>query len=107
TPALVVGQMPMKLVHLKLSHYIEILLNDIHTKKMTADIQFKSAIGIRGLVADLCAWNSLRTIFFKKLKQTLHTVEQPCICKRRNGNIRRSDIQRVAFIGNIRSFRLQ
>src|SRR6185437_3814694 len=53
TPALVFGEVPMKIIHLVQGDEIDIAFDEVHGKEMAADVEMEAAVGETGVVGDV------------------------------------------------------
>ena len=84
-PQVVVRQMPMEIVHLEHCHQVELLLDEIHIHKITADIKHHAAISKTRFVFYGNAGKPPMYIFYfmgildgrrKELHQGLHPIKE-------------------------------
>ena len=94
-PSLVFGEVPVKAVHFVLGHQVEVALDEIHVKKVAADVEVHSAVGKSRLVAHGHGGQRFASVF--GLNEGLDSVKNGGSGTSGDHNLALTDAQRIGF----------
>ena len=106
-PSVVVGEVPMELVHLELSHQLQMLLDLRYGEEMTRHVEMGASPGETGVVAYVASREGdaaiahVGYVLGHHLDESLHAVEQATLAVGRDDDGILVDIEGVALVAQL------